>query len=131
MDPRICRHAPPTATPNLLQKWFRGSAYYVNLQVNLPKVTKYVCKECSRLDDAGLTKKRLQRTKWELRGHERQDCSKEEMEKCRNCKVALGSGPRWWVCKMCKKECTSMLHLAWVTAGDRNANVEAEGEQAV
>ena len=81
------------------------------------------------MDDKGLLEKRLDRTKWELKGNERQEDL--GMDKCMSCQVVLGKGPRWWVCKRCKMECKSMLHEAWGRGEDKGTGDAVVGELAV
>ena len=30
------------------------------------------------------------------------------------CGELLGSGPSWWICVTCKKECARSCHAAWI-----------------
>jgi hypothetical protein len=53
----------------------------------------------------------------------------EKWETCAvlECGQALGTGPRYWVCKLysCDKECTSTVHQAWVSKADDGVVGEA------
>jgi hypothetical protein len=129
--PRICHHAPPTATSNLFERFRQRPNRHANALAFLPIVERLVCRECSRLTDDELSGKRLERTKWELKAHERQVDGRLVKDRCANCQGALGSGPRWWVCKVCSKECTSTLHGQWTRTKAIKRHADAGGDEAV
>jgi hypothetical protein len=130
-DPRICRDAPPTATPNLFQRFIQDANYHANAQGGLPIVERLVCRECNKLTNDELADKRLERTKWELKAHERQVDGVMVQDKCESCQGALGSGPRWWVCKACSKECRSTLHGPWTRTEAIKCHGDDRGDGAV
>jgi hypothetical protein len=131
MDPRICRDAPPTATPNFFERFWQRPNHYANALAFLPIVERLVCRECNRLTDDELLEKRLERTKWELKAHERQVDGATVKDRCGSCQGALGSGPRWWVCKVCSKECSSTLHGPWTRTKAIEGHGDAGGDEAV
>lgn len=124
LDPPNCRCAPPTSTPNSIQRYINGLEYYTNRQYR--HVPRSICRECDVLLDSELLVRREKRTKWELR-----DPRRVSMEKCRACSRALDGGPRWWVCKGCLKECTSFVHAPWGKKGKETEETVAEGDSAV
>ncbi|KAF2264753.1 hypothetical protein CC78DRAFT_543800 [Lojkania enalia] len=72
-------------------------------------VARSVCWQCNILLDKELLLRREARTRAELReGKRASKCTREGCGKILN-----GSGPSWWVCKKCRRECTDSVHLAW------------------
>jgi hypothetical protein len=113
VDPRYCKCAPATPTPNIVQRWLHSLKYYSRSRVTLPYITRQVCGNCRPLSDVAILEKRLERTKWDLKHTEGSGTRGVGTDNCKNCDIGLGNGPRWLVCKLCKKECRSTLHRAW------------------
>lgn len=67
-----------------------------------------VCASCAALSEKGLRERREAREAEELRHLARSS------SRCGKCKRRLGlSGPRWWACCQCGKECTGEYHPSW------------------
>jgi hypothetical protein len=130
-DQRCCKCAPVTPTPNIFQRCFRSSSYYTLAQVSLPYITRQVCRDCHWLGDGRLLDKRLNRTKSELKNAQGPGSQRTGMDRCGNCAGGLGNGPQWWVCKLCKKECRSIMHGAWSSRTERSKRGEIVEEGAV
>ncbi|KAF2468786.1 uncharacterized protein BDR25DRAFT_52970 [Lindgomyces ingoldianus] len=114
IDSRICICAPPTTHPNTIQRMWKGASYYSRQPTNC--ISRNVCRTCDIKPDDELLEIREKRTRCELRDPRRHT-------KCKNCSKVLKGGPKWWVCKKCKKECTSLCHAPWGKKG--------EGDEAV
>lgn len=126
--PPHCKCAPITAHPNIIVRFFNGSAYYKSRQAAIPKVARAVCAECNLLNAKKLLDIRERRTKLELKKGLQH--GGETWAKCAWCKNDLGTGPRWWVCATatCRKECRSIVHKGW---GRREKHDVIVGEEAV
>jgi hypothetical protein len=127
-----CRCAPITPTPNIAQRYWRGSKYYSSRQNTVTWKERAVCRECSLLTHDALLEKRERRTRMELRNGVKP--TGEKWTRCGRlgCRNDLGTGPRWWICQggMCGKECTSLVHGAWGKKGVDTGEVRV-GDDAV
>lgn len=64
-----------------------------------------LCKPCRRSSGVELAERREKREGWALR------LLADQAVRCANCAEGLpGRGPRWWVCELCRLECTDGCH---------------------
>ncbi|KAF2734071.1 hypothetical protein EJ04DRAFT_437684 [Polyplosphaeria fusca] len=100
-----CRCCPPTTKQNRLQRYWNSEAYN-NRTYNL--ISRSICTMCDKRSNNELLDMREARTRAELKDRDR-------YAQCKSlgCEKVLGSGPRWWVCKKCGRECISSCHAAW------------------
>ncbi|KAI0437300.1 hypothetical protein F4803DRAFT_539317 [Xylaria telfairii] len=82
------------------------SAYWAT--VSNPQALRFVCRDCHGMKDDEVLALREKRDKAMYSNLTQQPLS------CSQCSESLPrTGPRWWVCSKCKKECRSKCHSGW------------------
>jgi hypothetical protein len=125
-----CTCAPIPKRPRNPYTWFmNGNGYYIRSQSTLKRVARPVCRECNKRTSKELLARREKWAKMQLKlglksnGEKWTTCSRAD------CGRALGTGPRYWVCKRdgCGKECASSMHkaLGWGLEGEALFGEEA------
>jgi hypothetical protein len=72
-----------------------------------------VCRSCFREDVPSIMQKREEREKKQILAEARRQLT------CAGCQKRLPmSGPRWWGCKRCRKECRSSFHPQWARSAE-------------
>lgn len=91
----------------------RRNAGYSTSPADYPSNTdrntkQFVCRTCAGLSPEQLVAKRDKIVREELGFLARQ------VKSCGKCAGNLGAtGPRWWVCTKCDKECRDKMHIPW------------------
>lgn len=82
------------------------SSYWAT--VSNPQAARLVCRDCRDMKDEEVLALREKRDKAMYSNLTQQPLS------CSQCSESLPrTGPRWWVCSKCKKECKSKCHSGW------------------
>jgi hypothetical protein len=122
-----CTCAPePAQRRKLVWRFLNRRAYYTE-PLGFPRTGRQVCHNCSHLGEEEVFlqkgKNAVLMTKKGLKSNG------EKWKMCANlgCGRTLGSGPRYWICKLygCEKECRSTVHQAWGSKADDGVIGEA------
>lgn len=81
---------------------------WLSLWAKNPSHTRQVCRSCNELTKDELLARQNKRGAVTIRQLANQSLA------CEKCRTSLPSkGPRWWVCKDCRRECHCDIHPPW------------------
>lgn len=124
-----CACAPkPAFTQRRKAFWasFNRHAYYTHV-TSLSLTDRQLCRICSQLNSEELAVRKAESAMRLLKKGLKSDGRRWKTCAVLGCGRRLGSGPRYWVCKLlsCDRECKSTIHQAWGSKTDDGVAGEA------
>jgi hypothetical protein len=118
-----CNHAPkqPNQGRKLFRNFLNRRAYYTE-PLDSYRTVRQVCHTCSRLAEEEIFVRKGKSAVGMIKRGLKSNGDKWEMCANLGCGQSLGTGPRYWICKLsgCNKECRSTIHQAWGIGKDKN-----------